>query len=802
VPHLKVTDWLSEYYRCPKDAIDKSCTRVLNKRQPAGYEVNIETFPLALSNHALPQNFSSAPTHVRLSHRLSPQEIKFLDQLASKDAPALALAGHLNCIEQTCRPENSGWPLKKVSFGGKNWLQFENKISPEGVFGPQSLPPVIVGQSQLNRVFALQPAPHQGRLLELGLSLLAPLFAFAFAIWAGNPPLLISLSQLLTARAFWHLSTTDALSKESLFFTEISLQASLAVSTFIYGWLTYTMLDFLSRLWRTRQPSTFHAITASALITALTFLTSFSFPAGTNAAVQMIRSQEALLLLCAGLFLGSLGLSLHPKTKSWRWTAWLHRQATVTENQGETSRFWWSLSGVFLLSAIFAAGPLLANDSHNNFNWSTLFFPALSLCTVMSFQPRYTWADIQIEKDALQQQENLVKFISQIGNTRHRSQAISLVMNFCNRELPKLGFESPTFSEQQPTVPETAVPSASEVSISMPVEVNQNCFGWISTCAKKSTGFTAVGEKMLEALTTSLGHQLESLNRCQTLEQQVALGQKFIPSNLIKVFSVEEPHKIDSSREFVFKGIHICIAVRQTNSELRRVPSDTASSAESLQLTEFIIRTAEQCGGILIRHETARWTVVFNDSVHNAFQWIKDTQMALKQWSTQHNLGEGAAREFNFGAHVAPVTLRFLEVSGALQPWIQGDTEGSAAALAHAANQYAARIVCSHELMCTLKTAQGNQDLPAGLRPLDRVWNNKKTATLDVFEYFGADTEGTRLRKQNNVALFSEGIMHYLDGHFDDAREKMKQIVAADPSDTEAQRLLNALSGGEELRAA
>jgi hypothetical protein len=92
--------------------------------------------------------------------------------------------------------------------------------------------------------------------------------------------------------------------------------------------------------------------------------------------------------------------------------------------------------------------------------------------------------------------------------------------------------------------------------------------------------------------------------------------------------------------------------------------------------------------------------------------------------------------------------------------------------------------------------------LPDGVRPLDRVWNRSKTATVDVFEFFGGDSDLRRAAKQRSADLFSQGIRLYLTGYFDGARSIMSQILESDPHDKAAQRLMGTLSQSEDLRAA
>lgn len=802
VGHLKITDWIAEYYRCPNKNIDKSCTRILQKSETGSYQVKIESLPAALASRPFAQNFSSAPTHVRLTHRLSSQEVNLLETLAVNDSPSLALAGQLTCIAQACSSEDTATALKKLNFGGHFWIQFESKISPEGLFGPQSLPPLVVGQSQLQRIFALQPKPQNGTFMELGFSIFAPVFLFIVSVWAGNPPLLVSLSHLLTARAFWHFSTVDSLAKESLIFTSTPLQVGFAFSAIVFGWLVYTTVEFLWLLSRSRKPSLLRTVTFSSSVAALGFVMTFFLSSGTHGAVQMIKVQELTLLVGSALFLAFIVFAEKKNSDTSRWLKWLREKASPQNLSPNIIPQLATMSAIFQACAMFSAANLIIGEDGNTFNWTHLLFPALSLSSVLYFQPRYTAADIQKEKEAYQQQENLTKFISQLGNTKHRSQALSLVMNFCNRELPKLGFESPTFSENLPQNTETHQNKDHEVCISLPLQVNQQCFGWISARAVKRTPATLSGEKMLESLTTSLGYQLESLHRAANLEQQLNLGQKFVPSQLLKMFSLENFEALDTTQEYRFQGIHICIALRQAGADIKRLTAAPLTSTTMGQLTELINTHADMAGGLLIHQEGACWTVVFNDTGRIALQWVATAQHALQDWSKRLSQNDAASLEFNFGVHAAPVTLRLLGKSTTLRPWIQGDFEGNAAALAYAANQYSASVVVSHDMVASLRKAEGTSDLPTDLRLLDRVWNNKKTATLDVFEFFGGDAEISRGLKQRTLELFSEGVHHYLDGHFEEARHIMQRVQSAHPADREAERLVNILSEGVQLRAA
>ena len=799
--HLSLTDWTAEFYTCPKDSLEGQCKRVLQKMSNGTYAVASEQLPLGSGRYVANQQFTTRPTHVKLSHKISEQDAQNITKNWSREKPVLALSGQPVCESEKCQNEDLVVPMNKLILGEKSWIQFDSQISPNGQFGPQSMPPVVVSPSKAHQIFAPKSNHQRGLFFEFGLAVLMPILAIAITIWAGKPRLYVAFSHFLTAKSLWTLTALDTLSQQPIIFSRLSLKGSFALSAFMTGWFFSSAMNFLSVAWCNKNLSRRMTTTLGSSVAIIALLTTYFSPAGSTAAVVTLRVFELSTSLTSAILLGFAYASF--KKPSWNnpvanyfRNAWKPEEATRWNEQ---------VKGLFFSFAIGATlGFWILIQARQNsyvFNWGAIALPVMLTFVLLHSRPQLTASDLQLQKNLVGQQEILVKLLSQLGTFKHRAQAISLVVNFCNRELPKLGFEPPQFLENQPEESSASEAKSFEVSIAIPVRGPHQTFGWIVAKARKRTENTAMGERIIDALSAALAQHLDTLIRSSLLESEANSAQKFVPRDLVRFFGITNLSQLDAGQEFSFNGTVVSVVLRAQNQRNR--DNDALPERGIInELTALFNKGALDVGGYLATQEGLKWTLVFRDTTNSALRWIENTQVAMRSWN-QHRqtLGMGM-HECSFGAQISTLNLRFTENANMLRPWVQCDLLGVSATLAEVAQEYSAMVLLSQEYIAALGSGRGAGYLPESVRPLDRVWNKSKTNTIDVYEFFGGEPDIRRASKQKTVELFSQGVKLYLAGHFDGARSIMKQIVETDPNDKAAQRLLGNLATGEDLKAA
>lgn len=799
--HLRLTDWTAEFYTCPKDSLEGQCKRVLQKMSNGTYSVASWQLPLASGSYIANQQFATRPTHVKFSHKISEQDKQTITKNWSREKPVLALSGQPVCESEKCQNEDLVVPINKVTLGEKSWIQFDSQISPIGQFGPQSMPPVVVSPSKAHQIFALNSSHQRGLFFEFGLAVLMPILAIAITIWAGKPRLYVAFSHFLASKALWTLTALDTLAQQPIIFNKLSPQGSFALSAFMTGWFFSSTMNFLSVAWCNKNLSRQMTATLGSGVALFALLTTYFSPAGSTSAVVTLRAFELATTLTSALLLGFAYASF--KKPSWNNpVANYFRNAWKPE---EATRWHEQIKGMFVSFTIGAALGLWfliqARQNSYIFNWGAIALPVLLTFVLLHSRPQLTPTDLQLQKDLVGQQEILVKLLSQLGTFKHRAQAISLVVNFCNRELPRLGFEPPQFLETQPQEPSSSEAESFGVFIASPVRGPHQTFGWIVAKARKRTENTAMGERIIEALSSSLAQHLDTLIRSSLLESDAHSAQKFVPRDLVRFFGITNLSQLDAGQEFSSHGTIVSVVLRAQNQRNR--DNDALPERGIInELTAQFNKGALDVGGYLATQEGLKWTLIFRDTTTSALRWIENSQVAMRSWNQHRQTLGMRMHECSFGAQISTINLRFTENANMLRPWVQCDLLGVSATLAEVAEEYSATVLLGQEYIAALGSGRGAGYLPESIRPLDRVWNKSKTTTIDVYEFFGGEPDIRRASKQKNVELFSQGVKLYLAGHFEGARSVMKQIVETDPNDKSAQRLLANLATGEDLRAA
>lgn len=800
--HVQLTGWTAEFFNCPAQSVDSQCRRVFRKDSDGALTVQSETLPLGSGRFATAAHFTEKPTHVRLSHDISTTENSLFKSVSPAEKPVIVLFGQPVCDKvNNCIPQNVIYPLNKISVGSKEWVQFDSQIEPSGRFGPREMAPIAVAHSQAHKLFTVSQKHRRGVFFELGLAVLAPLLAIVLTIWAGSPRIFMAVTTFLAAHALWLLVASDTLTGQKIFLKNFTTNSAFALVAFASGWVLTAAMNMVACVWSNKYLARHIQTTLSASV-ALLFLiaTYFITPASTQAATALRLFEFVMGFSCAAV----IGFSLLSIRNS-QWSNKLAQFARSTYKPDQNVNWNAQIQGLlfcFIATSVSSLWAIIKIQSDQYvFNWSTLLFPVTLISVVLYARPQLTVSDLQNQKDNVAQQELLVKLLSQLGTFKNRNHAIALVVNFCNRELPRLGFDAPNFLEGSVAAHEREPSELHEVNVIRPVQSTSETFGWIVARAKRRTENTAIGERIIEALSSALAQHLDIIHHTSTIETEAVSAQKFIPRDLIRFFGLTNLSQIEPMHEFGFNGTVVCITLTPDLTKSSD-PENLPERGILNELTAIFSKHSADANCYMAVQESLKWTVLFRDTTAEPLRWIESVQLALRTWN-QHRTGLGmTAYECTFGVHFSPIKLHFAEQTGTLRHWIQFDNSGVAATLCEVASQYCATVLLSQNYVLMLSSGRGADYLPEGVRPVDRVWNRLRTSTVDVFEFFSGEPDSRRASKQQNVSLFSKGVKLYLAGQFEGAKSIMTRILDSDPYDKGAQRLMGALNQEDELRAA
>lgn len=800
--HVQVMGWTAEFFNCSNQTMDAQCRRVFRKGDDGSLIVEKEVLPLGSGRFATTSHFSEKPTHVRLSHDISDSNASFFTNTSGMEKPVIALFGQSVCDKvNNCVPKNVIYPLNKYTVGAKKWIQFDSQIEPSGRFGPRDMAPLVVAHSEAHKLFTVNQKQKRGVFFELGLAVLAPFLALILTLWTGSPRIFMAVTSFLAAHALWLLVAADTITGQKIFFKNFTAQASFALVAFASGWVMSAAMNLVACVWSNKYLSRQVQTTLSASV-ALIFLfaTYFISPQSGGAATALRMFEFVMSFSCVAVLVFSLLSMRHV-----HWNNKLSEFARSTHKPDEAANWRAQIQGLvfcFALASVASLWTLIKTQTDPYaFNWSTLIFPVILFSVILYARPQLTSTDLQNQRDNVEQQELLVKLLSQLGTFKNQKQAMSLVGNFCSRELPKLGFDTPQFIEGVAAESHKEPSEQHEVNVISPVQCSGTTFAWIIARARKRTENTAIGERIIDALSHALAQHLDVLLHTSALETEAVAAQKFIPRDLIHFFGLTNLSQIEPMQEFGFNGTVVCISLTPDQSKTTDLENYPERGILN-ELTALFSKHAADAHCYISTQESLKWVVLFKDTAASPLRWVENVQLALRTWN-QHRTGLGmSGYECTFGVHISPIKLHFSENTGTLRHWIQFDTSSIAATLSEVAPQYCASVLLSQSYVLMLSSGRGADYLPDGVRPVDRVWNRHKTSTVDVFEFFSGEPDSRRSVKQQNVALFSQGVKLYLAGHFDGAKSIMTRIIDADPYDKGARRLMDALSQDTDLRAA
>lgn len=797
---MRFQNWTAEYFDCPHQQLEPHCTRVLKKTPSGSYIVDSEILPLNPGLKVGDKLFSKFPTHVRLSHTLSNEDLTQFKKNWENQKTVFALFGQPVCNSGICETKTIVKPANVIKIGAKTLLQFDSQVDFNGRFGPEGLSPLAVSQGEAYELFIAENKHHRGLFFELGLIVIAPFFTLLLALWTGRSKVLIAFGKFLSVKSLWMAIAIDIFAKQTLLFKNFTLEQSFALAAFLSGWMFSTAVNFLSIVWSQSNLTARFQTNLAAGFSLIALGVTYFVPANNSAAAATLRIIEITHIFACAIFLALAQVALRIQSSN---TNWLERfkKTWAPEKNVFGEKLVKGLFLSFLFTLLISLSRIIFTESmKNSFDIETIILPFMISFVVLKSRPQLTHADIQKQKEFTMQQEDLVKHINQLNSIKHRTQAINFVLNFCHRELPKLGVENSQFLETLPSKFDKKQEDK-KIIITSIVRSAQQTFGWLVSETTKRTEETLTGEKILHSLSISLAQQLDNNIKNVLLESEAHTAQKFIPKDLLKFFGILSLRQLNPNQEYSVNGSVVTVILRDpTVSEgtLRDLP-------DSVVINEFnalFHNVAAEFGGYVAHQDRMKWNIIFGNKDNSTLAWIEKIQTTFRQLNQRKQSLGMKTYECSFGVSASQIFLRVNQAAGVFRPWIQFDINDVSASLAKIATEYQSTVFLSDHFVKTLDTAAAIKNSSVYIRLIDRIWNNTKTSTIDVFEYYGGESEPQKTQKRRTASLFGDGIKFYLEGNFEKARLIFKQIIDADPNDQQARRVLLNISDMNELKAA
>ncbi len=182
---------------------------------------------------------------------------------------------------------------------------------------------------------------------------------------------------------------------------------------------------------------------------------------------------------------------------------------------------------------------------------------------------------------------------------------------------------------------------------------------------------------------------------------------------------------------------------------------------------------------------------IFPERPTDALRAAIAMQKALDAFNQGQSSNSGHTIRIGTGLHSGLLIMGILGDRDRLDAATISDAVNTASRIESLTKYYGASIILSED---TRRQLDGEQHF--NLRYLGRVQVKGKQKPLDIYECFDADAEAQKMLKRQNLAVFDQGVSHFLAGSFVEAQKCFQELVAMNPKDTSA---LTFLSRSSEL---
>jgi class 3 adenylate cyclase len=344
------------------------------------------------------------------------------------------------------------------------------------------------------------------------------------------------------------------------------------------------------------------------------------------------------------------------------------------------------------------------------------------------------------------------------------------------------------------------VPSLIEEGVIMPgvqsviyaaLKVKHRVMGAIVLASKEPVVYTAADLKLLTTLALQSSGAIESAllyekNIREAREKEEAMrhiyetAEKFVPYEFIRSLGHE---KITD----VKLGDQVEKIVTVLFSDIRNYTtiSEQMTPEENFH---FVCSFNERMGPIIRRHFGFinqylgdAIMAIFPRNATDALLAAIEIQKEVEAFNQERQLIDQRTIQIGVGMHTGPLIMGITGDKNRLDATTISDTVNTASRIEGLTKNYKAGILISE---ATLQQIEDRQ--PFHLRYLGAAQLKGKQASIPIYECFNSNSEQQVRNKLATLSAFNEGIRHYLNQSFEQARSAFENVVEANPNDTTA----------------
>ncbi|MBU1247237.1 MAG: adenylate/guanylate cyclase domain-containing protein [Proteobacteria bacterium] len=170
---------------------------------------------------------------------------------------------------------------------------------------------------------------------------------------------------------------------------------------------------------------------------------------------------------------------------------------------------------------------------------------------------------------------------------------------------------------------------------------------------------------------------------------------------------------------------------------------------------------------------------LFPSGPEGAVHAAVDIRIALRTFRYKSGSSEVVGIATGFGLHTGEVTLGTVGTDRRMQTTAIGDSVNLAARIESSTKLFGVNIIISSGLFDQLPNTTRFK-----LRSIDMVRVKGKQEVVELFEVFDADPPEILEKKLQSLGLFDEAMLHYREGDFQLAIEKLTLCQEICPEDT------------------
>ena len=185
--------------------------------------------------------------------------------------------------------------------------------------------------------------------------------------------------------------------------------------------------------------------------------------------------------------------------------------------------------------------------------------------------------------------------------------------------------------------------------------------------------------------------------------------------------------------------------------------------------------------GIIVKFLGDGMMAVFPDGADDAIAAGIAKHRRVQEYNEQRQARGKLPIQVGIGVHVGPMMLGMVGESNRIQGDAFSDNVNLTARLEGLTKVYGSALLISGQTIEHLSTPEAYQ-----FRFLANTLVKGRTEPIAVYEVLDAETEAIRKLKLQTLPQFEQGIQHYCDRAFIDARACFEQVLAVHPDDQTA----------------